>query len=162
MILCARSTLSPCEQSTNPRSSREPENSTFFCLIVLFRCWLAEQANVNHMESTKEGEGGQKAIYIRTLKPSLNKDGGRYHLPRVWDNLLQSHMHKAHALNTNHQGSWLDGQRKLWILFQLCVVQKCLTFYININMVLTGTRCFPLVLAVRKSLSTGTRGLLLD
>ena len=27
----------------------------------------------------------KEAIYIRTLNPSLNRDGGRYNLPPVWD-----------------------------------------------------------------------------
>ena len=32
--------------------------------------------------------GVKEAIQIRTLKPSLNRDGGRYQLPEVWDNIL--------------------------------------------------------------------------
>ena len=34
--------------------------------------------------------GVKEAIYIRAYKPSLNKDGGRYRLPRVYDPLLTS------------------------------------------------------------------------
>ena len=32
--------------------------------------------------------GIKEAIYIRTLKPSLNRDGGRHNLHQVWTNLL--------------------------------------------------------------------------
>ena len=34
--------------------------------------------------------GVKEAIYIRALKPSLNKDGGRYNLPAVWTNIIRS------------------------------------------------------------------------
>ena len=34
--------------------------------------------------------GVKEAIYIRAYQPSLNKDGGRYRLPRVYDPLLTS------------------------------------------------------------------------
>ena len=33
--------------------------------------------------------GVKEAIYIRALNPSLNRDGGRYNLPPVWDNIIQ-------------------------------------------------------------------------
>ena len=34
--------------------------------------------------------GVKEAIYIRLNNPTLNKDGGRYNLPPVWNNLLKS------------------------------------------------------------------------
>ena len=34
--------------------------------------------------------GVREAIYIRTERSSLNKDGGRYNLPTVWNNVLKS------------------------------------------------------------------------
>ena len=34
--------------------------------------------------------GVREAIHIRTERPSLNKDGGRYNLPTVWNNVLKS------------------------------------------------------------------------
>ncbi len=34
--------------------------------------------------------GIREAIYIRTEQPSLNKDGGQYNLPTVWNNVLKS------------------------------------------------------------------------
>ena len=34
--------------------------------------------------------GVKEAIYIRTLKPALNRDGGRYQLSHIWDRSLTS------------------------------------------------------------------------
>ena len=34
--------------------------------------------------------GVKETIYIRVYKPSLNEDSGRYKLPTVWNNLLES------------------------------------------------------------------------
>ena len=36
--------------------------------------------------------GVTEAIHIRVSAPSLNKDGGRYNLPPIWDNLLKKHI----------------------------------------------------------------------
>ena len=33
--------------------------------------------------------GVKEAIYFRALNPSLNRDGGRYNLPPVWDNIIK-------------------------------------------------------------------------
>ena len=33
--------------------------------------------------------GVKEAIYIRALNPSLNRDGWRYNLPPVWDNIIK-------------------------------------------------------------------------
>ena len=33
--------------------------------------------------------GVKEAIYIRALNPSLNRDGGRFILPPVWDNIIK-------------------------------------------------------------------------
>ena len=32
--------------------------------------------------------GVKESIYIRALKPSLNRDGGRYNLPPIWNNII--------------------------------------------------------------------------
>ena len=39
--------------------------------------------------------GVKEAIYIRMNQPSLNKDGGRYKLPKVYDPLLKSRVEKG-------------------------------------------------------------------
>ena len=33
--------------------------------------------------------GVKEAFYIRALNPSLNRDGGRYNPPPVWDNIVK-------------------------------------------------------------------------
>ena len=39
-------------------------------------------------ESSWYERGVKEAIYIRALRPSLNRDGGRFQLPHIWDPLL--------------------------------------------------------------------------
>ena len=41
--------------------------------------------------------GVKEAIYIRAAQPSLNKDGGRHRLPRVYDPILTSHPLKVNS-----------------------------------------------------------------
>ena len=36
--------------------------------------------------------GVREAIHIRAHHPSLNKDGGRYQLPHIWDSLIREHI----------------------------------------------------------------------
>ena len=36
--------------------------------------------------------GVKEAIFIRAYSPSLNKDGGRYQLPPIWDNVIKSNV----------------------------------------------------------------------
>ena len=36
--------------------------------------------------------GVREAIHIRAHHPSLNKDGGRYQLPHIWNSLLREHI----------------------------------------------------------------------
>ena len=36
--------------------------------------------------------GVKEAIYIRAQSPTLNRDGGRYQLPHIWDTLLAKHL----------------------------------------------------------------------
>ena len=45
----------------------------------------------SHMFQLRWFERGVKeAIFIRALNPSLNRDGGRYNLPPVWDNIIKN------------------------------------------------------------------------
>ena len=39
--------------------------------------------------------GVKEAIYIKVNQPSLNKDRGRYQLPRVFDPVLRSRVQKV-------------------------------------------------------------------
>ena len=36
--------------------------------------------------------GVKEAIFIKAMNPSLNRDGGRYSLPPVWDNIIERRM----------------------------------------------------------------------
>ena len=36
--------------------------------------------------------GVKEAIYIRAMNPSLNRDGGRYNLPPVWNNIIKERL----------------------------------------------------------------------
>ena len=49
-----------------------------------------EDAQILAVEPRWFERGVKEAIYIRTTKPSLNKDGGRYQLPSIWTNLLRT------------------------------------------------------------------------
>ncbi|XP_068724037.1 uncharacterized protein [Montipora capricornis] len=47
--------------------------------------------------------GVKEAIHIRTLCPSLNKDGGRYNLSPIWTNLLRNRGREAARKPSNFQ-----------------------------------------------------------
>ena len=36
--------------------------------------------------------GVKEAIFIESMNPTLNRDGGRYSLPQVWDNIIKRRM----------------------------------------------------------------------
>ena len=36
--------------------------------------------------------GVKEAIHTRALKPSLNRDGGRYNLPPIWNNIIKERL----------------------------------------------------------------------
>ncbi|KAH3859843.1 hypothetical protein DPMN_102664 [Dreissena polymorpha] len=42
------------------------------------------------LENVKILRGVKEAIYIRAIRPALNKDGGRYQLSHTWDTTLTS------------------------------------------------------------------------
>ena len=58
-----------------------------------------EQAKILTVDNRWFERGVNEAILIRTLKPSLNKDGGRFHLVHVWDNLLYKSLGAGATLN---------------------------------------------------------------
>ena len=54
-----------------------------------------EQVKILEREPRYFERGVKEAIYIRVNNPSLNKDGGRYNLPRVFDPILGSRVRKV-------------------------------------------------------------------
>ena len=50
--------------------------------------------------------GVKEAIYIRAMNPSLNRDGGRYNLPPVWDNTIKERLTDIGAGTENGGGAW--------------------------------------------------------
>ena len=52
--------------------------------------------------------GVKEAIYIRALNPSLNRDGRRYNLPPVWDNIIKKGV-KTDRLR--RWGAWFSSAR---------------------------------------------------
>ena len=48
--------------------------------------------------------GVKEAIHIRTLNPSLNRDGGRYNLPPIWNNIIKERLTENGAGTTNGRG----------------------------------------------------------
>ena len=49
---------------------------------------IEDNVRIFDRESNYFRRGIKEVAYIRMLKPDLNRDGGRHHLPYVWDNLL--------------------------------------------------------------------------
>ena len=55
-----------------------------------------EEVQILDREPRYFERGVKEAIYIRANKPSLNKDGGRYKLPRVYDPVVASQVKHCH------------------------------------------------------------------
>ena len=51
-----------------------------------------EKTRILTTESRWFERGVKEAIYIKTMNPSLNRDGGRYSLLPVWDNIIERRM----------------------------------------------------------------------
>ena len=47
--------------------------------------------------------GVKEAIHIRALKPSLNRDRGRYNLPPIWNNIIKERLTES-AMGTTSGG----------------------------------------------------------
>ena len=63
-------------------------------MIKCFNKWTVhiEEAKILTVEPKWFGRGVKEAIYIRALHPSLNRDGGRYYLPPVYNNVITRHV----------------------------------------------------------------------
>ena len=48
--------------------------------------------------------GVKEAIHTRALNPSLNREGGRYNLPLVWNNIIKERLTENGAGATNGGG----------------------------------------------------------
>ena len=48
--------------------------------------------------------GVKKAIYIKAFSPSLNKDGGRYQLPQIWNSLIKDRV-RGRGTGTSERGA---------------------------------------------------------
>ena len=53
-------------------------------------------------------ERGVEAIYTRAYQPSLNKDGGCYKLPKVYDPLINRHVIKVKTGQSADEGCRVD------------------------------------------------------
>ena len=51
---------------------------------------LFQYSEMTGNKHDKWGRGVKEAIYIRVLRPSLNRDACRFQLPHIWDPLLTS------------------------------------------------------------------------
>ena len=60
----------------------ERAKHSFFALPNPLSCSVMNKICLNQ-------RGAKEAIYIRALNPSLNRDGGRYNLPSVLDNIIK-------------------------------------------------------------------------
>ena len=53
------------------------------------------QNNPSHTVSfTGSRQGVKESIFIQTMKPSLNRDGGRFHLYPIWHNIVDERNEK--------------------------------------------------------------------
>ena len=62
-----------------------------------------EKAQILATEPRWFERGVKEAIYIRALKPDLNKDAGRYNLPAVWNNTIEKKV-KGPKTRTTERG----------------------------------------------------------
>ena len=66
-----------------------------------------EEAKILTVEPKWFERGVKEAIYIRALHPPLNRDGGRYNLPLVYNNMITRHVNsKSPGPRTTPQSGW--------------------------------------------------------
>ena len=62
-----------------------------------------ENTKILEVEHKWFERGVKEAIHIRALKPSLNRDGGRYNLPLIWNNIIKERLTES-AMGTTSGG----------------------------------------------------------
>ena len=64
---------------------------------------MLENTKILEVEHKWFERGVKEAIHIRALKPSLNRDGGRYNLPLIWNNIIKERLTES-AMGTTSGG----------------------------------------------------------
>ena len=64
-----------------------------------------ENTKILSVEHKGFERGVKKAIYIRAMNPSLNRDGERYNLPPVWNNIIKKRLTDNGAGTTKGGGA---------------------------------------------------------
>ena len=64
---------------------------------------MLENTKILEVEHKWFERGVKEAIHIRALKPSLNRDGGRYNLPPIWNNIIKERLTES-AMGTTSGG----------------------------------------------------------
>ena len=62
-----------------------------------------ESAKILAVDDRWFERGVKEAIHIRVAAPSLNKDGGRYNLPPIWNNILRARVKGAKPDSTSQK-----------------------------------------------------------
>ena len=65
---------------------------------------MLKNAKIPAVEHKWFERGGKEAIHILALKPSLNRDGGRYNLPLIWNNIIKERLTENITGTTNGRG----------------------------------------------------------
>ena len=64
-----------------------------------------ENAKILAVEHKWFERGVKEAIHIRALKPSLSRDGGRYNLPPIWNNIIKERLMESVTGTINGGGA---------------------------------------------------------
>ena len=65
---------------------------------------MVENMKILDVEHKWFERGVKEAIHIQALKPSLNRDGGRYNLPPIWNNIIKGRLMESVTGTTNGGG----------------------------------------------------------